>query len=211
MRSLAIISTLLAATVACASGQEPTAGSTIYRDVTATHVPTDPDLHALDAVFVDVDHDGDLDVLVAVEGGANRLYLNNGDGRLTWVEGAFGTTPRDNEHVVSADFNGDGYMDAVFVAEDDQVHSYFLGGPGGTFTDVVAVDEDSGELVTTKTPSTPADPDRPTPRGRFGVPDDEEPAVRWYTVRAHRPAGDPGFLAGQRSIFREARTRSPMR
>jgi N-methylhydantoinase A len=29
---------------------------------------------------------------------------------------------------------------------------------GGTFTDVVAVDEDSGELVTTKTPSTPANP-----------------------------------------------------
>ncbi|KQU69265.1 hydantoinase/oxoprolinase family protein [Phycicoccus sp. Root101] len=29
---------------------------------------------------------------------------------------------------------------------------------GGTFTDVVAFDEDSGELVTTKTPSTPANP-----------------------------------------------------
>ena len=29
---------------------------------------------------------------------------------------------------------------------------------GGTFTDVVAFDEDSGELVATKTPSTPADP-----------------------------------------------------
>jgi N-methylhydantoinase A len=29
---------------------------------------------------------------------------------------------------------------------------------GGTFTDLVAVDEDSGEIVTTKTPSTPADP-----------------------------------------------------
>ena len=29
---------------------------------------------------------------------------------------------------------------------------------GGTFTDVVALDERSGELVTTKTPSTPADP-----------------------------------------------------
>ena len=29
---------------------------------------------------------------------------------------------------------------------------------GGTFTDVVAVDEDSGEIVTTKTPSTPANP-----------------------------------------------------
>jgi N-methylhydantoinase A len=29
---------------------------------------------------------------------------------------------------------------------------------GGTFTDVVAFDEDSGDLVTTKTPATPADP-----------------------------------------------------
>ncbi|MGH8828124.1 MAG: hydantoinase/oxoprolinase family protein [Jiangellaceae bacterium] len=29
---------------------------------------------------------------------------------------------------------------------------------GGTFTDVVAVDEETGDLVTTKTPSTPADP-----------------------------------------------------
>jgi N-methylhydantoinase A len=29
---------------------------------------------------------------------------------------------------------------------------------GGTFTDVVAVDEESGEIVTTKTPSTPGDP-----------------------------------------------------
>ncbi|MDQ3476629.1 MAG: hydantoinase/oxoprolinase family protein [Actinomycetota bacterium] len=29
---------------------------------------------------------------------------------------------------------------------------------GGTFTDVVAVDEDTGELISTKTPSTPADP-----------------------------------------------------
>ena len=29
---------------------------------------------------------------------------------------------------------------------------------GGTFTDVVAFDEDSGELITTKTPSTPSNP-----------------------------------------------------
>ena len=29
---------------------------------------------------------------------------------------------------------------------------------GGTFTDVVALDEETGELVTTKTPSTPSNP-----------------------------------------------------
>jgi len=31
---------------------------------------------------------------------------------------------------------------------------------GGTFTDVVAFDESTGELTVTKTPSTPADPAR---------------------------------------------------
>lgn len=136
MRTLAVLATMLATTVACVSSQEPVTGGTIYRDVTATHVPSAPDLHALDAVFVDVDHDGDLDVILAVEGGANRLYLNDGEGRLTFVEGAFGPISRDHEHVVAADFNGDGYTDVVFVSEDDQIHSYFLGGPNGTFTDV---------------------------------------------------------------------------
>ena len=29
---------------------------------------------------------------------------------------------------------------------------------GGTFTDIVAVDDQTGEIVTTKTPSTPANP-----------------------------------------------------
>ena len=29
---------------------------------------------------------------------------------------------------------------------------------GGTFTDIVALNEDTGAIVTTKTPSTPADP-----------------------------------------------------
>jgi NADPH-dependent ferric siderophore reductase len=33
----------------------------------------------------------------------------------------------------------------------------------------------------------PADPDRATPRGAFEVPEEQQPAVRWYTIRAHRP------------------------
>src|SRR5688572_13898952 len=120
------------------SQPSPTATSAIYLDVTATHVPRADKLHALDAEFVDVDRDGDLDVVLAVEGDANRLYLNDGKGRLSWRQKAFGTAEHDTEHVSSADFNRDGFADVMFIAEDDQVHQLFLGDGKGGFTDVSA-------------------------------------------------------------------------
>lgn len=107
-----------------------------YRDVTATHVPVAPDLHALDVAFVDVDSDGDRDVIVAVENGVSRLYINDGTGHLTWRPGAFGTTERDNEHVRVADFDRDGHTDVVFVAEDTQQHQLYLGDGEGGFVDI---------------------------------------------------------------------------
>lgn len=106
-----------------------------FIDVTTTHVPPGPDLHAVDAVMIDVDSDGDLDVVVAVEHGPNALYRNDGRGRLTWVPGIFDATPRDNEHVRAADFDGDGHMDVVFVTESEEVHALYLGDGRGGFTD----------------------------------------------------------------------------
>lgn len=114
----------------------PERPSSFYVDATATHVPIAPSLHATDSVFIDVDHDGDLDVVVSVEHGVNRLYLNDGKGRLTNKRGAFGKVIHDSEHVRAADFNGDGNMDVVFVAEADEVHQLFLGDGKGSFTDV---------------------------------------------------------------------------
>src|SRR5579872_6636718 len=40
---------------------------------------------------------------------------------------------------------------------------------GGTFTDIVAIDEVSGEILTTKTPSTPDDPSRGLLEGVYKV------------------------------------------
>lgn len=114
----------------------PELPSSIYVDATATHVPIAPSLHSTDSVFIDVDHDGDMDVVVSVEHGVNRLYLNDGKGRLTDKPGAFGKVIHDSEHVRAADFNGDGNMDVVFVAEADEVHQLFLGDGKGGFTDV---------------------------------------------------------------------------
>ena len=113
----------------------PEAPSSAFVDATSTNVPVAPSLHATDAVVIDVDKDGDLDVVVSVEYGVNRLYLNDGKARLTYVPGAFGEVIHDSEHVRAADFNGDGQMDVVFVAESDEVHQLFLGNGKGGFID----------------------------------------------------------------------------
>ena len=124
--------------LACIWSQAATAQSRTdtFWDATATHVPRAGKLHALDAQFVDVDEDGDLDVVLAVEGDVNRLYLNDGQGRLSWRKRAFGSVAHDTEHVSSADFNRDGHADVMFIAEDDHVHQLFLGDGKAGFTDV---------------------------------------------------------------------------
>ncbi len=79
---------------------------------------------------------------------------------------------------------------------------------GGTFTDVVAVDEDTGELATTKTPSTPADPAEGFMAGihkvlaQLGVPGETVSAVsHGTTVATNRllegKVGNLGFITNE--------------
>ncbi|MGV8879315.1 MAG: FG-GAP repeat domain-containing protein [Sphingobacteriaceae bacterium] len=115
--------------------KEKEAATLYFEDVTATHLPQDAKLHSLDAVFTDVDHDGDLDIILAVENDANRLYLNDGNGKFTWKQGVFSAAKNDTEHVRLADFNDDGKLDVIFVAEDDHHHELYFSNGNGTFTD----------------------------------------------------------------------------
>src|SRR5690606_29304014 len=117
-------------------GSTPSNKTTYFTDVTATHLPIDPEAHALDAAFGDVDNDGDVDIVLALEAQPNRLYLNDGTGVFTWKENAFISEPHDMEHVRLADFDADGNLDCIFVAEDDQNHEYYLGDGAGTFLNV---------------------------------------------------------------------------
>jgi hypothetical protein len=129
---------LLAVAVAalCCQAAAQERPSKSYVDVTTTHVPLGPDMHAVDAVMIDVDKDGDLDVVAAVELGPNALYLNDGKGHLTWKPGVFDATPRDNEHVAAADFDKDGHMDLIFVGEADETHALYFGDGKGGFNDM---------------------------------------------------------------------------
>ena len=130
--AIAMLAAMLAAPT---YAQDSAVPSTTFEDVTETHVPAAKYLHALDVALVDVDGDGDLDAALAVELGPNRLYINNGQGQFTWQKGALGTKAHDSEHVLSADFNRDGFPDLIFVAEEDHAHQLFLGGAGGVFTE----------------------------------------------------------------------------
>ena len=106
-----------------------------FKDVTATHIPLDGREHALDVAFIDVDGDRDLDAILALESEPNRLYVNDGKGKFSWKKGVFSEANHDSEHVRVADFNRDGIVDVVFVAEYDQTHEFYLGKGDGSFVD----------------------------------------------------------------------------
>ena len=107
-----------------------------FKDVTATNIPIDPEAHPLDVVLIDVNGDKHLDAVLAMENAPNRLYLNDGKGVFTWKKGVFAETNHDTEHVRAGDFDKDGKLDLVFVAEDDQNHEFYLGNGDGTYRDV---------------------------------------------------------------------------
>lgn len=75
---------------------------------------------AIDAVWIDVNNDSNLDLVVATGGneyyGPDRhllplLYLNDGKGNLKRKEDAFADVYTTQSVVVPTDFNGDGYVD----------------------------------------------------------------------------------------------------
>lgn len=107
-----------------------------FKDVTSTHLPIDAEAHALDVALADVNGDGHLDAILAVENLPNRLYLNDGTGKFIWKKGVFSEKSHDTEHVRIGDFDKDGYLDVIFVAEDDQNHEFYLGNGDGTFRNV---------------------------------------------------------------------------
>lgn len=114
------------------------ADTALYEDVTATHLPSSPGRFTMDAALGDFDGDGDVDLLLAVEFGQNRLLINDGTGRFTdATAGRLPSAAHDSEDIGIADFDGDGDLDAVVVSEDDQTNEFYVNDGAGTFTAAV--------------------------------------------------------------------------
>jgi hypothetical protein len=106
----------------------------LYEDVTATHLPV-LDGPSMDAGLADIDGDGDLDVVLAVEWERNRILINNGHGVFSdESESRLPFSGFDSEDVGIADVDGDGDLDLVFVSEENHENELFLNNGNGIFT-----------------------------------------------------------------------------
>jgi hypothetical protein len=134
--STAIKTTALLSFIVCTQSFAQSTETKYFKDVTTTNLPIDPEAHPLDVVLIDVNGDQHLDAVLAMENAPNRLYINDGKGVFSWKKGVFAEKSHDTEHVRAGDFDKDGKLDLVFVAEDDQNHEYYLGNGDGTYKDV---------------------------------------------------------------------------
>jgi Tfp pilus assembly protein PilF len=88
-------------------------------------------------VFVDLDHDGDLDLLL-IGNGQRVVYRNNLDGTFTDTTAAFGhSAAGDAQDAVFGDFDGDGRID-VFITNKGGNDLLLHNGGAEGFSDVTA-------------------------------------------------------------------------
>lgn len=130
------------------------ASTTVFKDVSASNIPADNlGGNSMDAKAADLDNDGDLDLVIAVEFSRNKILINDGGGNFT--DESTNRLPAkdyDSEDIAIADFNSDGSPDLFFVSEDNQENEYYFNNGDGTFRDVsdrIPVTGTSNAVVTT--------------------------------------------------------------
>lgn len=86
-------------------------------DVTSTTGTVGGDLDTVNGLFVDADHDGDLDLLLANADGPNELLNNNLDGTFTPIAQQQGIAGdgRASRQILAVDLDGDRDLDMVVI------------------------------------------------------------------------------------------------
>lgn len=102
----------------------------------STQISPNPAADDNDSRFIDFDNDGDLDLLVAALGAADRIYRNNGSGTFTQVTtGILPTVADSSLDIKVGDLTGDGKPDIVTAQGESgafQNRIYINTGPADT-------------------------------------------------------------------------------
>jgi tetratricopeptide (TPR) repeat protein len=77
-----------------------------------------PEISGRKALFMDYDHEGDLDLIIG--GKPNRIFRNDGDGKFTQIsmENGYNSTASGTIDLALGDFDDDGDIDFIAVQED---------------------------------------------------------------------------------------------
>jgi len=125
------------------------AQSISFKNVSRTNLPEinqSSKKNSMDAKTGDIDGDGDLDIVVAVEFFKNIILINDGfgkftDGRDRLPDLKAKKSPKpypyypyhDTEDIALEDFDNDGDLDLIFVTEDDKINEFYLNTGKGYF------------------------------------------------------------------------------
>ena len=106
----------------------------------ARTIPASPgDSTCMDVALADLDLDGDLDVVLALEGPANAVLENDGNGQMTQVETVAFRSPTDSEQAAIGDLDQDGCPDLYFANEDlGGIDEWYRGDCGMGFVDATS-------------------------------------------------------------------------
>jgi hypothetical protein len=116
-----------------ASGGGAAHAAPLFTDASASLPAKEGRGHAMSARAADVDKDGDLDLVIAMEYGANRLLLNDGAGRFSDASARLPRDERDSEEIALLDADKDGDIDIAVGNEDDLKQELYLNDGRGNF------------------------------------------------------------------------------
>ena len=123
----------------------------VFKDASSTHLPdiAKKPFNSMDANVADIDADGDLDIVIAVEFRKNIILINDGMGNFSNGSNLLpdkvakaDSKPyqyypyHDSEDVMVEDVNKDGLLDILFVTEDDKTNELYIQKKDGTFIDL---------------------------------------------------------------------------